>query len=58
MTGIVQLEVIRMKEEQKPKNSSMTQNLEEMKEHGEVMEKMDTNKQVKQKGMEPDPKQG
>ncbi|MDQ0247091.1 hypothetical protein J2S09_004732 [Bacillus fengqiuensis] len=46
-----------MKEEQKPKNSSMTQNLEEMKEHGEVMEKMDTNKQVKQKGMEPDPKQ-
>ena len=46
-----------MKEEQKPKNSSMTQSLEEMKEHGKAMEKMDTNKQVKQKGMEPDPKQ-
>lgn len=57
MAGIVQLEMIRVKEEQKPKNSSMTKNLEEMKEHGKVMEKMAANKKVKQKGMEPDPKQ-
>lgn len=57
MEGTVQLEVIRMKEEQKPQNSSMTQNLEEMKEHGEAMENMDTNKQLKKKGIEPDPKQ-
>jgi hypothetical protein len=52
-----QAEVSSMIEEKKPKNSSMTQNLEEMKEHGKVMEEMDTNTEVKQKGKEPDPKQ-
>lgn len=41
----------------KPKNSSMTPNLKEMKEHGKVMEHMSTNENVKKSGKMPDPDQ-
>ncbi|MFC4323640.1 hypothetical protein [Litchfieldia salsa] len=41
----------------KAKNSSMTRNEEEMKEHGKVMEHLPTNKEVRKDGEIPDPKQ-
>ncbi|MGG1571898.1 hypothetical protein [Fictibacillus sp. NRS-1165] len=42
---------------EKPKNSSMTPNFKEMKEHGRVMEKMSTNDNVEKSGKTPDPAQ-
>lgn len=46
-----------MKEEQNPMNGSMVQNFKEMKENGKIMESMETNKELKEKGKQPDPKQ-
>ncbi|MDP4551684.1 hypothetical protein [Guptibacillus hwajinpoensis] len=42
---------------EKPENSSMAMDEEEMKELGKEMEKLDTNEKVKEKGRRPDPKQ-
>ncbi|MBM7551221.1 hypothetical protein [Thalassobacillus pellis] len=44
-------------EKDKPKNSSMAKDMEEIKHHGRVMERMNTNEKVKDKGKEPDPEQ-
>ncbi|WP_169891233.1 hypothetical protein [Litchfieldia alkalitelluris] len=41
----------------KPKNSSMTRNEEEIKQHGKEMEQLKTNKEIKKDGKVPDPKQ-
>lgn len=41
----------------KPKNSSMVRNEEELKEHSKVMENMSTNEEVRKSGKSPDPKQ-
>lgn len=46
-----------MKENLKPMNGTMVQNFKEMKENGKVMESMDTNKELKEKGKQPDPRQ-
>ncbi|MED3550661.1 hypothetical protein ACTHO0_24280 [Cytobacillus praedii] len=46
-----------MKKELNPMNGTMVQNFTEMKENGKIMESMDTNKELKEKGKQPDPKQ-
>jgi hypothetical protein len=46
-----------MKKEQKPMNGTMVKNFEEMKEHGRAMEMMETNKELREKGKQPDPEQ-
>ncbi|MFE8698364.1 hypothetical protein ACFYKT_18745 [Cytobacillus sp. FJAT-53684] len=46
-----------MKEEMDPLNGTMVQNFEEMKKNGKIMESMETNKALKEKGKQPDPKQ-
>lgn len=38
-------------------NGTMVRNLKEMKESGKIMERMKTNQQIKEEGLEPDPKQ-
>ncbi|MGC4378074.1 hypothetical protein WD019_14160 [Fictibacillus sp. Mic-4] len=42
---------------EKPENSSMTPDFEEMKEHGKVMDHMSTNKELEKQGKTPDPVQ-
>lgn len=44
-------------EKNKPNNSSMAKDMKEMKYQGRVMERMNTNEEVKDKGQDPDPKQ-
>lgn len=44
-------------EKNKPNNSSMAKDMKEMKYQGRVMERMNTNDEVKDKGQDPDPKQ-
>lgn len=44
-------------EKNKPDNSSMAKDMEQMKDHGKKMEHSNTNKEVKKSGFEPDPKQ-
>ncbi|WLR51294.1 hypothetical protein LC040_19490 [Bacillus tianshenii] len=44
-------------EVKKPKNSSMAADEKQMKEHGDMMERMSTNDEVKDRGRRPDPKQ-
>ncbi|WP_040340445.1 hypothetical protein [Fictibacillus macauensis] len=39
----------------KPENSSMTPSYEDMKEHGKIMENMETNKEIRKSGKQPDP---
>jgi hypothetical protein len=41
----------------KPKNSSMTRNEEEMKQHGKIMESIPTAIEIQKDGEIPDPKQ-
>lgn len=47
----------RREEAEKPENSSMANNEEDMERLGKEMENMDTNREVKKKGQQPDPKQ-
>ncbi|MFD1017599.1 hypothetical protein [Thalassobacillus hwangdonensis] len=44
-------------EKDKPKNSSMAKDMEEIKHQGKIMEHMNTNEEVKREGKKPDPKQ-
>ena len=46
-----------MKEEMGQLNGTMVQNFEEMKKSGKIMESIETNKELKEKGKQPDPKQ-
>ncbi|HET7629625.1 MAG TPA: hypothetical protein VFK44_14730, partial [Bacillales bacterium] len=47
----------RKEQSDKPANSSMAKDAKEVDRLGKEMETMDTNKQVRQKGETPDPKQ-
>lgn len=44
-------------EKDKPVNSSMAKDMEEMNEQGKIMEHVKTNKEVKKSGFKPDPTQ-
>lgn len=41
----------------KAKNSSMTKDFKEMQQQGKMMEQLRTNKELKEDGKDPDPKQ-
>ncbi|MGM9922715.1 MAG: hypothetical protein ACI35R_00520 [Bacillus sp. (in: firmicutes)] len=43
--------------EEAPENGSMANNLEEVKILGEQMDRMNTNQELKEKGLQPDPAQ-
>ncbi|MEQ6378569.1 hypothetical protein RZN22_15715 [Bacillaceae bacterium S4-13-58] len=44
-------------EKDKPNNSSMAKNMKETIELGKIMEHIETNEEIQEKGKEPDPKQ-
>lgn len=46
-----------LEEELNQMNGTMVQDFKEMKENGKIMESMDTNKELREKGKQPDPKQ-